>query len=271
MLRMWRIHNVGHNMKNILYKYRDWNNEYHKSVLTKNQLFLAPPSSFNDPFDCRIFAQFVDLSPDELEEYANNLTEKANLTAIERQYAIDKIKKDPNLHQKEFERISTKNYDTHLGVISMSTKWDNILMWSHYGNMHKGFCIGLDEDNLTKEIKFGATGLVKYPKNKEYPKISPITDGSTDSFFKTVYNKSIDWEYENEYRLTNIKREGWLSNEDRIIEFSDHSISEVILGLNASEKTQDDILSICKQKNIPLFRAVKKQFHFELKKEQIKN
>src|SRR5689334_9926228 len=35
-----------------LYKYRVWQNPFHKSVLTNNELFLSSPSGFNDPYDC---------------------------------------------------------------------------------------------------------------------------------------------------------------------------------------------------------------------------
>lgn len=38
----------------ILYKYRDWSDKHHKNILTKNEIFMVSPGSFNAPFDCRI-------------------------------------------------------------------------------------------------------------------------------------------------------------------------------------------------------------------------
>ena len=38
----------------ILYKYRDWENDYHKEVLTNGTLYLASPSSFEDIKDCNV-------------------------------------------------------------------------------------------------------------------------------------------------------------------------------------------------------------------------
>ena len=41
-------------LPDIIYKYRSWNNEFHKDVLLKNQVYMSSPEDFNDPFDCRI-------------------------------------------------------------------------------------------------------------------------------------------------------------------------------------------------------------------------
>ena len=38
----------------ILYKYRSWSNENHKSILLKREVYFAPPSSFTDKYDCKI-------------------------------------------------------------------------------------------------------------------------------------------------------------------------------------------------------------------------
>lgn len=37
----------------ILYKYRIWDDDNHKNVISKRQLFYSQPSSFKDPIDCR--------------------------------------------------------------------------------------------------------------------------------------------------------------------------------------------------------------------------
>lgn len=252
-----------------IYKYRDWNCSWHRSILESNELYLAAPSTLNDPFDCKIFAQFIDLSDKELEKYAEKIIGENNLPKNEKTFIINTIKDNPESYQIEFEETTSKIFDKHLGIISFSTKWDNLLMWSHYGNKHEGFCIGFDAEMLDEKIN-GSSGLVRYPENKEYPKISPLKDGDFDSFFKTVYIKSIDWRYEDEFRITKIKRPQPFNEEDRKVNFSNEAIKEVILGLNTNEDTEDKILKICALKKIPLFKAKKKQFNFELVKEEIK-
>lgn len=41
-----------------------------------------------------------------------------------------------------------QNYDTKLGIYSLSTIFSNELMWSHYSSSHKGFCIEYDIEKL---------------------------------------------------------------------------------------------------------------------------
>jgi len=38
----------------ILYKYRDWEDDYHKRMLTEDEIFFASSEDFNDPFDCAV-------------------------------------------------------------------------------------------------------------------------------------------------------------------------------------------------------------------------
>ena len=58
--------------RRIIYKYRDWKDEYHKNILLKNQIYLASPKDLNDPFDCRINANFTLLTPKEEDSYIND-------------------------------------------------------------------------------------------------------------------------------------------------------------------------------------------------------
>lgn len=38
----------------ILYKYRDWDNVYHKNILQDNSIYFASPKSFEDIYDCNV-------------------------------------------------------------------------------------------------------------------------------------------------------------------------------------------------------------------------
>ena len=50
----------------ILYKYRRWDDLYHKRILENNELYLSSPKHFNDPFDCRIPEDYYLLNNDDL-------------------------------------------------------------------------------------------------------------------------------------------------------------------------------------------------------------
>jgi hypothetical protein len=34
----------------IIYKYRDWNNQFHQKILTEREVWFAHPHTLNDPF-----------------------------------------------------------------------------------------------------------------------------------------------------------------------------------------------------------------------------
>ncbi|MEZ9656237.1 DUF2971 domain-containing protein [Vibrio splendidus] len=110
-----------------------------------------------------------------------------------------------------------KTYDK--GIISLSECKDNLLMWSHYSNEHKGGVIeftfelqneshsktpvqrGLFQDLADNNYRYG---VVKYRKNRtldlsllsgsDYEKTEQIIDGIT-------FIKSKDWMYEEEHRF----------------------------------------------------------------------
>lgn len=44
--------NIKMNTPKKLYKYREWDNLYHREILENNMIYLASPSSFEDPLDC---------------------------------------------------------------------------------------------------------------------------------------------------------------------------------------------------------------------------
>lgn len=58
----------------ILYKYRNWSNDYHKNLLIKNEIFMSPPNMLNDPFDCRIYTDYIKYlkNPNQKEKYIND-------------------------------------------------------------------------------------------------------------------------------------------------------------------------------------------------------
>jgi hypothetical protein len=76
--------------------------------------------------------------------------------------------------------------------------------------------------------------------------------------------KSNDWKYEEEYRLAKIFYPEIPTIEDRIQQFPDDFISEIVIGLSASEKTRKELVEIGKIKNVQVYQTTKKPFKFEI-------
>ena len=140
----------------ILWKYRVWGNNLHKRVLTDKEIFFASPDLFNDPFDCSIPFRYDKLSKRQLMEMMEgHLKEREpNLTNRERWELVKKRFSDPRFMNTEYlnwyggwgKEYIAKNF----GIFSLSRIQKHIVMWSHYADAHKGFCVGFEVDKLKK-------------------------------------------------------------------------------------------------------------------------
>lgn len=90
-------------------------------------------------------------------------------------------------------------YELHIRVFCFSKTFQNPLMWGHYGNSHKGFCVGYDLNDI-----------LNIPKNKDnlcfgevsYTDDIPLLSNEDIEKGAALYYKSSDWEKENEFRAT---------------------------------------------------------------------
>tara|TARA_R110002111_G_scaffold238940_2_gene300642 strand:+ start:148 stop:963 length:816 start_codon:yes stop_codon:yes gene_type:complete len=263
----------NHNYPKIIYKYRSWDNKYHQKILTENQLYLASPKDFNDPFDCRIPNDYRVLSSDKkILEYVDGLIGKHMVKLLSKGVDIDKervrmfeeIKSNAENVQSRDNDYIFKMQDKHFGVLSLSARWDSILMWSHYGDFHRGFCIGLSEEKLRKSGRFGKGGMVGY--KSEFPSIDPRNSQNVEDSFVKTHNKAEDWSYEEEYRLTRTFFPDVPTNEDRTINFEDGFIEEIILGIKISQENKEEIIKIVSKKNVKVYQCYQVPYEFRIVK-----
>ncbi|MFQ1824643.1 DUF2971 domain-containing protein [Aeromonas veronii] len=160
----------------ILYKYYD---SYFKGLVIAPKLKLTPPLHLNDPFERKI--------PHGLERMVLNFFKPQGLSDIEIKEKTIKI--------CEIEL-------NKLGITAMTETHDNILMWSHYANSHKGVCIGYDTDKICDENM--QLLPVKYLENRfeesDIVRCSNLAETFDKVEYKVVTTKSPQWQYEKEYR-----------------------------------------------------------------------
>lgn len=235
------------------------------------------PKEFNNPFDCRIPNNFTLLnSVDSKKEYANYLLAKHHEDIIKEGYtcetALNKIMsdlEDINRYQEEHEKILFKQQDEDYAILSMSGRWNSILMWSHYANNYKGYCIGFYENKMRESRIFGWGGPLMYNKNNKYPVVKP-NDRGMEKLFTVSHTKSNEWKYEQEYRLSDL-----LITEDpdirkaRTRKVLNDFIAEINLGLLVSEKDKQEILKWATKKKIKVYQLLKVPFKFKLTRKQI--
>lgn len=141
----------------------------------------------------------------------------------------------------------------------MSRIKDNILMWSHYADQHKGFCIEFNRspDNDLGNIKM--TQPVKY--YYDYPDVNPLdSDGNIDESIhkKMLFSKAKDWAYEKEWRLT--------YEEGDKEEPMPGDITSIIFGLRMPDEHKNYIRKILvDQPDIRYQEAIEVEYQFRLK------
>jgi len=243
-----------------LYKYRCWDNIYHKSILSLQEIYLAPPSTFEDKKEFRNFKRYdlmedkdiydkyllhskernIGFTPEQHHHHAEEWTNKAPF-------------KDPN-YLKTAEDDQFKEYDGRIGILSLTEYNNSLEMWNYYSNRGSGFCVGFDTMTLFNFV--GGGGKVVYPVDG-----LPMIHG-TDSFlverWKKTFNKEVKWKFEQEYRVSIFNPAG-LSLSQRKIKLPLNCIKEVIFGWDMLPKEKHKIAKVCKSVNLQVkyFQAVK--------------
>lgn len=276
---MFKIVNANEvNYPELLYKFRTWNDKFHKRVLNENELYFSSPNLFNDPFDTKIYPNYGLLKTDEdIKNYINievipTINKVLENNTIDTNYLYNRLseveKKIINgTWEIEMNKIWDDNYENNLGIISFSTEKNgvtplsNLLLWSHYADQHKGFCVVFNGKNLGDAIiKWSSGNSGGYVQYEEYPQINPIGSDFQKSQYIKNTTKSPYWSYENEYRFIEVN----IGIINRIFNFTNDCVSRVIVGCAASQSTYDEISAICKDKNWPIFKAIKRKYAFEL-------
>lgn len=148
-------------------------------------------------------------------------------------------------------------------ILSLTEDPNNLLMWSHYANSHKGFVIAFNAlDNFfhPKPILTYLNNLrkIEYSSNKQLSK--------NNSFFdENLFLKSTEWEYEREWRIVR-----WSKNANHVLQENSSfpiylfdlppsCIKSIILGSRMEKKNKEKIRNILSENkdfnHVSIFRA----------------
>jgi len=258
----------------IAYKFRDWENDDHKKMISENLIHFSSPSCFNDPFDSAIPFRYDFINDKEVFEAYCRVIKHEN-PGLSRQQIIALARKEVKKgYTKGDEYLGnaqeiTEKYNANMfGIFSIAGTYDNILMWSHYGVKHKGFVVCFNYENL---VKFCTEYFLKKGKalfsekvhyQADYPRLIPTIEKDFEFMIRPLTIKSDIWSYESEYRL--IVYEG--PNED--VKLPDGIIEGIIFGCSMTADYKKEINKIIGKKNINIIetRKHKEKFGFQYRK-----
>ncbi|RZJ83472.1 MAG: DUF2971 domain-containing protein [Chryseobacterium sp.] len=257
------------NAPSLVYKYRDWNDPYHKLLLTDYQAWFAHPFDLNDPEDLRPEIQF-DLTELDDPAYLAKMTATAGMNSkrenrIKAENRLAELRANPGIldaNAKEW-HSTRENYD-QLGVFSTAKHELNDHVWKDYSADHSGFCVGLNTIELCRQVKSGF-GQMKYCDAPIIHRFLTKTNDGAD----ILYYKKKKWEIEDEFRFVTV---GVGRYSTRVQTFKPETISELILGYNILPEHEQEIIEIVEQKypkGLKIFKT-KRNADNSLAKYQIK-
>jgi len=157
---------------------------------------------------------------------------------------VNELYESKRKHIESYEHLLTLIQE--FGIYSLSKCFDNELLWAHYSDSHRGFCIGFDFKTLKKFNSFKYYSLpVKYLTNPPVTKIGdPIeTRLEFKNFFTNrISTKSKKWLYEKEVRIITEK---WGMHS-----YVPEAVKSIYFGLRMTDEKKHKIITSLKDRFI---------------------
>lgn len=276
------------------------NTDYAIQTIGFSNIVFLHPDKLNDPFDPPI--QFT---TDFSENYA------ALIDYIQQYHAEDLQNFKGRLPQENWKsflcriavRCNSLRNNTFLFSTSAISKQrhpkDNLYMWSHYGNGHRGVAIEFDTDLLAKAVSAKSKrpageethindvwveinytfSLPKITCESIYQVVMSFSEkldevaGEGTEYVKTIQlmlrSKSIAWKTEDEWRLM------WINDDTNLkiqrLDLLDGTITAVYLGCLVTDHLTDSLVSETKRSfpNAKVFKGKKAKGDFALEFERL--
>lgn len=141
-------------------------------------------------------------------------------------------------------------------ILCVSSRKDSGRMWQRYAEGHTGVVLrispNIDKDSkyqLFRPVTYQATRPTQYESAESFQEESLFGDQQArikNALEKVVYAKTLEWEYENEYRLAIPVHAG----EDwETLSYHPEEISEIYLGVNATDAWKAEVSTLAETVN----------------------
>ncbi len=247
------------NVPDKVYKYRTFS-EYSLANFRNDTIWATNPANFNDPFDSISIERDISLKELDnisstamaqitMDDESNNIHRcsygsYASIFSQEEKEKLEKLFKIIN-------RVTAGRTQHTFKVACLSETNTSVLMWSHYSNDHRGFCIEYNgqeiyNSDLIKKRFFP----VKYiSENEEQIPISALALDYPGLY--SVLCKTNVWSYEKEWRICFDLREDLKPSNIQL-----PKSTGVYIGAKMPDEHRKTIIDMAKTKNIPIYQEV---------------
>lgn len=176
-----------------------------------------------------------------------------------------------NVILSDFEIYSKYLQNVFRATCFATTPYSQLMWGGSYANCHKGFCV--EYTVLSNDPSYQKLFLNLFPM--VYCKVRPnMTDRLVkledkeptkellwDIYFHGALRKSIDWAFQDEWRLL-LPMKNNLESKDYCVPF--FPITKVFLGSRMPQVARKEIIQICHEKHIPYIGVTRKSNVFEM-------
>ena len=278
-----------------LYKYRELSART-LDMIVGDALYFADPSTFNDPLDTRPSLK-ADIEENELERVVRILAEqrtRAELQSAARTMSLKGAKTEDFIEKRirgqadrliaEIEYSATNpDYDPETalswlfssyiesellrryekGIVSFAEQDSCPLLWSHYGDQHRGICIGYSVPSLSEgdvyRVEYGGSRIVLASD------VFAMLDGDGAARRRVdeavLLRKAASWKYEREWRMIG----------NRGLQGSRLKMEEIIFGMRCRSSAKCAIVKAleCRKSPLEFYELREERGTFNLKKEAL--
>ncbi len=215
--------NTNKELSDSFFSFRSFT-EYSWKDLKDNTISLVHPSMFNDPLD-PVMLRWLTMKID-------------GASGNEREYYC--------MLKKAFDglRIRCFVYST-MGIGAIDT-----LMWAHYADSHKGFCVQYQLD--------GALSLIRDEESTTFLEPIVYSDFSSGisslSIEDALFHKTRNWAYENEYRLVHYSNKDESEKKEGVFLLENCLPKAVYLGAKCTEDNAFKMQLLLRNKDVALYQ-----------------
>jgi hypothetical protein len=295
-MRIERAFSIKHlHLPPSLFKYRRFCKN-HIDALKRSVLWLSSPDRFNDPYEAAVSFDLDRLWVEDytVEEFAGVIKERTKEKRNwEPQPLVHPIRSDQwrkkiftefvtgmgrrskerllayietffrEHHNEQMERMS-RLFRSGFSVLSLSENFSSHLMWAHYSDSHKGFCIEynlscLPPDDFLTRFCFPVFYTKKLRDATRYVTSKNMEDLNNLFGILMCLMKKDEWAYEREWRIVDS-----VGARKANREITMPTPSGIILGLNVRDKDEADMRAFCREQKVPLRKMSQLSGSFEL-------
>lgn len=280
----------------LFYKYRSLkerkDQDYTIINLANNQLYFDYPINFNDPFDSRVYCSFEGTKEEFNEKTGINIAD-LNKEMYKEQNGIIKID-----YGKLFITDGIKNlhgdvpYVIYPKICCFSEVYDDILMWSHYADYHKGICLCFKSVKVNNEYwlpistptnQFAHILFQRVVYHKNVPdSINLLDEDMKIKMHEFLLDKLLIWNYEQEFRIIlDQDSDKRLLSEDMfekgIIKYHKENLQGIIFGMKIKYENAELVYNTVKENYldkgyiVKFYEAKEVRYKYEVKIDEIKD